>query len=80
MLNMTFHFKKKFFFFLDVSAEKKSPSGGWTYADVLQLQHPGGVVRLDVFGRERDGKTCVPEGHRSLLGRGPVLGALLLSG
>lgn len=49
------------------------------YTHVLQLQHSGGVVRLDVFRQQRDQETCVSEGHLPLIGCGPVLGTLFLS-
>lgn len=51
-----------------------------TYTDILQLQHSGGVVGLDVFRQQRDQEACVSEGHLPLLRCGPVLSALLLSG
>lgn len=51
-----------------------------TDTHVLQLQRSGGVVRLHVFRQQRDEKARVPEGHLALLGHGPVLSALFLTG
>lgn len=49
------------------------------YTNILQLQHSGGVVRLDVFWQEYDQETRVSEGHFPLLSCGPVLGTFFLS-